>query len=104
MPSGVSYAEQQYHQQTYNYSFTENTHSTSLNDSSCFQPMGDSLATTLPSQSEESANSILQSVKEQEAQFERLTRELEAERQSVANQLERVRVSSRLSAASFNPI
>jgi len=66
--------------------------------------MGDSLATTLPSQSEESANSILQSVKEQEAQFERLTRELEAERQSVANQLERVRVSSRLSAASFNPI
>ena len=38
----------------------------------------------------ESANSILQSVKEQEAQFERLTIELEAERRSVANQLEQV--------------
>lgn len=38
----------------------------------------------------ESANSILQSVKEQEAQFERLTKELEAERRSVANQLEQV--------------
>ncbi|CAH1787566.1 unnamed protein product [Owenia fusiformis] len=38
---------------------------------------------------DESAASILQSVKEQEAQFEQLTRELEAERQSVANQLER---------------
>jgi len=38
----------------------------------------------------ESASSILQSVKEQEAQFERLTRELEAERRSVADQLEQV--------------
>ncbi|XP_076371116.1 splicing regulator ARVCF-like isoform X3 [Tachypleus tridentatus] len=36
----------------------------------------------------QSAASILQSVKEQEAQFEQLTRELEAERQSVATQLE----------------
>uniref|UniRef100_A0A668A684 Plakophilin 4 n=1 Tax=Myripristis murdjan TaxID=586833 RepID=A0A668A684_9TELE len=35
------------------------------------------------------ANNILASVKEQELQFERLTRELEVERQIVANQLER---------------
>lgn len=41
-------------------------------------------------QSHESASSILQSVKEQEAQFERLTKELEAERRSVADQLENV--------------
>lgn len=41
----------------------------------------------------DSANSILQSVKEQEAQFERLTRELEAERRSVADQLEGVSLS-----------
>ncbi|XP_059417361.1 plakophilin-4-like [Carassius carassius] len=37
---------------------------------------------------------ILDSVKEQELQFERLTRELEVERQIVANQLERCRLSS----------
>eukprot|EP00058_Branchiostoma_floridae_P026768 XP_002612259.1 hypothetical protein BRAFLDRAFT_246677 [Branchiostoma floridae] len=42
----------------------------------------------------ESAASILQSVKEQELQFEQLTRELEAERQSVANQLERCKLGS----------
>ncbi|XP_076307039.1 catenin delta-2-like isoform X3 [Tachypleus tridentatus] len=41
--------------------------------------------TSLPGQS---AATILQSVKEQEAQFKELTRELEAERQSVATQLE----------------
>lgn len=37
-------------------------------------------------------SSILQSVKEQEAQFEQLTRELEAERQSVTTQLERYKI------------
>lgn len=37
-----------------------------------------------------SAASILQSVKEQEAQFEHLTRQLEVERQTVASQLEKV--------------
>lgn len=36
------------------------------------------------------SNSILESVKEQEAQFERLTQELEAERRSVVDQLEQV--------------
>uniref|UniRef100_A0A3P8VP42 Plakophilin 4 n=1 Tax=Cynoglossus semilaevis TaxID=244447 RepID=A0A3P8VP42_CYNSE len=40
------------------------------------------------------ANNILASVKEQELQFERLTRELEVERQIVANQLERCRLGS----------
>ncbi|XP_077979163.1 catenin delta-2-like [Glandiceps talaboti] len=48
----------------------------------------------------ESAASILQSVKEQEAQFEKLTRELEAERQSVANQLEKVRLGSETASMS----
>uniref|UniRef100_UPI00358F6D32 catenin delta-2-like isoform X2 n=1 Tax=Myxine glutinosa TaxID=7769 RepID=UPI00358F6D32 len=40
------------------------------------------------------ASLILASVKEQEMQFERLTRELEAEHHSLANQLERCRLSS----------
>ncbi|KAJ8255356.1 hypothetical protein GJAV_G00203940 [Gymnothorax javanicus] len=40
------------------------------------------------------ACNILASVKEQELQFERLTRELEAERQIVASQLERCRLGS----------
>ncbi|XP_016111357.1 plakophilin-4-like isoform X2 [Sinocyclocheilus grahami] len=40
------------------------------------------------------ATNILASVKEQELQFERLTLELEVERQIVANQLERCRLSS----------
>ncbi|XP_077584037.1 plakophilin-4 isoform X3 [Stigmatopora nigra] len=40
------------------------------------------------------ANNILASVKEQELQFERLTRELEVERQIVANQLERCRLDA----------
>lgn len=35
------------------------------------------------------STNILQSVKEQEAQFERLKRELEVESKSVANQLEK---------------
>ncbi|XP_058509929.1 plakophilin-4-like isoform X10 [Solea solea] len=39
-------------------------------------------------------NNILASVKEQELQFERLTRELEVERQIVANQLERCRLGA----------
>ncbi|XP_018598710.2 plakophilin-4-like isoform X2 [Scleropages formosus] len=38
--------------------------------------------------------SLLESVKEQELQFERLTRELEAERQVVASQLERCRLGA----------
>lgn len=37
---------------------------------------------------------ILQSVKEQEAQFEQLSREIEAERECVANQLERCKLGS----------
>lgn len=41
----------------------------------------------------ESPASILASVKEQEAQFEKLTRALEEERRHVSAQLERVRVS-----------
>uniref|UniRef100_A0A8C5WES2 Plakophilin 4 n=1 Tax=Leptobrachium leishanense TaxID=445787 RepID=A0A8C5WES2_9ANUR len=43
---------------------------------------------------ETTATNILASVKEQELQFERLTRELEAERQIVANQLERCRIGA----------
>uniref|UniRef100_A0A3Q2Z4X7 Catenin (cadherin-associated protein), delta 2b n=1 Tax=Hippocampus comes TaxID=109280 RepID=A0A3Q2Z4X7_HIPCM len=42
----------------------------------------------------ESTSAILASVKEQELQFERLTRELEAERQIVASQLERCKLGS----------
>ncbi|XP_037395305.1 plakophilin-4 isoform X3 [Pygocentrus nattereri] len=45
-------------------------------------------------ESDSTANNILASVKEQELQFERLTRELEAERQIVANQLERCRLGA----------
>uniref|UniRef100_A0A4W5MZK9 Plakophilin 4 n=1 Tax=Hucho hucho TaxID=62062 RepID=A0A4W5MZK9_9TELE len=41
------------------------------------------------SQADTSTNNLLASVKEQELQFERLTRELEEERQIVASQLER---------------
>ncbi|XP_036400841.1 plakophilin-4 isoform X2 [Megalops cyprinoides] len=41
-----------------------------------------------------SATNILASVREQELQFERLTRELEVERQIVANQLERCRLGA----------
>ncbi|XP_053554301.1 plakophilin-4 isoform X5 [Bombina bombina] len=43
---------------------------------------------------ETTATNILASVKEQELQFERLTRELEVERQIVANQLERCRIGA----------
>uniref|UniRef100_A0A1A8MZW1 Catenin (Cadherin-associated protein), delta 2b n=1 Tax=Nothobranchius pienaari TaxID=704102 RepID=A0A1A8MZW1_9TELE len=42
----------------------------------------------------ETTSAILASVKEQELQFERLTRELEAERQMVASQLERCKLGS----------
>ncbi|XP_055737537.1 catenin delta-2-like [Salvelinus fontinalis] len=42
----------------------------------------------------ETTSAILASVKEQELQFERLTRELEAERQIVATQLERCKLGS----------
>ncbi|XP_022074236.1 plakophilin-4 isoform X3 [Acanthochromis polyacanthus] len=45
-------------------------------------------------QADNTANNILASVKEQELQFERLTRELEVERQIVANQLERCRLGA----------
>uniref|UniRef100_A0A674MCM7 Catenin delta 2 n=1 Tax=Takifugu rubripes TaxID=31033 RepID=A0A674MCM7_TAKRU len=50
----------------------------------------------------ETTSSILASVKEQELQFERLTRELEAERQIVATQLERCKLGSE--AGSMNSI
>ncbi|GAA6070586.1 plakophilin-4 isoform X1, partial [Tachysurus ichikawai] len=43
---------------------------------------------------ESTTTNILASVKEQELQFERLTRELEVERQIVANQLERCRLGA----------
>ncbi|XP_037831904.1 plakophilin-4 isoform X2 [Kryptolebias marmoratus] len=45
-------------------------------------------------ETDSTANNILASVKEQELQFERLTRELEVERQIVANQLERCRLGA----------
>ncbi|XP_069472494.1 plakophilin-4 isoform X10 [Ambystoma mexicanum] len=45
-------------------------------------------------ESKTTANTILASVKEQELQFQRLTRELEVERQIVASQLERCRLGA----------
>ncbi|NXP02481.1 PKP4 protein, partial [Thinocorus orbignyianus] len=45
-------------------------------------------------EAEATATTILASVKEQELQFQRLTRELEVERQIVANQLERCRLGA----------
>ncbi|XP_064183459.1 plakophilin-4 [Anguilla rostrata] len=45
-------------------------------------------------EADSNATNILASVKEQELQFERLTRELEVERQIVASQLERCRLGS----------
>uniref|UniRef100_UPI00398E614F plakophilin-4 n=1 Tax=Pristiophorus japonicus TaxID=55135 RepID=UPI00398E614F len=45
-------------------------------------------------ESETTATTILASVKEQELQFERLTKELELERQIVANQLERCKLGT----------
>ncbi|XP_068184941.1 plakophilin-4-like isoform X2 [Antennarius striatus] len=45
-------------------------------------------------EADRTANTILASVKEQELQFERLTRELEVERQIVASQLERCRLGA----------
>ncbi|XP_043549740.1 plakophilin-4 isoform X3 [Chiloscyllium plagiosum] len=54
-------------------------------------------------ESETTATTILASVKEQELQFERLTRELELERQIVANQLERCKLGTESpSAASIS--
>lgn len=50
--------------------------------------------THLAMESETTATTILASVKEQELQFERLTRELELERQIVANQLERCKLGT----------
>ncbi|KAM9851018.1 plakophilin-4 [Aulostomus maculatus] len=50
-------------------------------------------------EADNTANNILASVKEQELQFERLTRELEVERQIVANQLERCRLGAESPAA-----
>ena len=100
MPGSTMYVHQQHqyqhHSTTYtNYSYQDDV---SVNSSSYVHT---SSATTdmlsappaggpLAGEHNESANSILQSVKEQEAQFERLTKELEAERRSVANQLEQV--------------
>ncbi|KAM6986397.1 plakophilin-4-like isoform 2-T2 [Aplochiton taeniatus] len=51
-------------------------------------------ATDRNMETDSTANNILASVKEQELQFERLTRELEVERQIVANQLERCRLGA----------
>ncbi|XP_073093912.1 catenin delta-2 isoform X4 [Manis javanica] len=48
----------------------------------------------------ETTSAILASVKEQELQFERLTRELEAERQIVASQLERCKLGSQTGSMS----
>ncbi|XP_069898295.1 catenin delta-2 isoform X5 [Dipodomys merriami] len=48
----------------------------------------------------ETTSAILASVKEQELQFERLTRELEAERQIVASQLERCKLGSETGSVS----
>ncbi|XP_076840841.1 catenin delta-2b [Brachyhypopomus gauderio] len=48
----------------------------------------------------ETTSAILASVKEQELQFERLTRELEAERQIVATQLERCKLGSETGSVS----
>ncbi|XP_028835174.1 plakophilin-4 isoform X4 [Denticeps clupeoides] len=50
--------------------------------------------TTTTTNTTNTTTKILASVKEQELQFERLTRELEAERQIVANQLERCRLEA----------
>uniref|UniRef100_A0A672I5S5 Plakophilin 4 n=1 Tax=Salarias fasciatus TaxID=181472 RepID=A0A672I5S5_SALFA len=53
-------------------------------------------------EADSTANNILASVKEQELQFERLTRELEVERQIVANQLERCRLGAESPGAGSN--
>uniref|UniRef100_A0A8B9KH48 Catenin (cadherin-associated protein), delta 2a n=1 Tax=Astyanax mexicanus TaxID=7994 RepID=A0A8B9KH48_ASTMX len=50
----------------------------------------------------ETTSAILASVKEQELQFERLTRELEAERQIVATQLERCKLGSETGGSMSN--
>ncbi|XP_048363312.1 catenin delta-2 isoform X2 [Sphaerodactylus townsendi] len=64
----------------------------SLDKTSSLSPM---LNTSSGDGSEtETTSAILASVKEQELQFERLTRELEAERQIVASQLERCKLGS----------
>lgn len=97
--------QQQYHHQhqytSYsNYSFNDNSHSTSLNQSSTYLDKTTSNG-RLPSSNDLAAHSsadhtmdtessLMQSVKEQEEQFERLQRELEAERRSVAEQLDQV--------------
>uniref|UniRef100_A0A8C5TD40 Plakophilin 4 n=1 Tax=Malurus cyaneus samueli TaxID=2593467 RepID=A0A8C5TD40_9PASS len=57
-------------------------------------------------ETETTATTILASVKEQELQFQRLTRELEVERQIVANQLERCRLgaeSPSIASTRYNP-
>ncbi|XP_064476497.1 splicing regulator ARVCF-like isoform X1 [Ornithodoros turicata] len=51
-----------------------------------------------------SAASIFQSVKEQEEQFALLTRQLEAERQCVANQLEKIKLRDRDDAVSISSV
>lgn len=47
----------------------------------------------IPQEKGKVGTSIIQTVKEQEAQFEQLTQELEAERRSIAFQLERCKLS-----------
>lgn len=95
MPGSTMYVQHQYqHHSSYtNYSYHDDS---SVNSSSYVHHTSsagnDMISGPAGGEQNESANSILQSVKEQEAQFERLTKELEAERRSVANQLEQVGV------------
>lgn len=87
--------EQNYQRQPQSYSslgsFNNQSHSTSINQSvSAYPYHNNDDPSSSAAINESSASSIMHTVKEQEAQFERLTRELEAERQSVADQLEQV--------------
>ncbi|XP_060755724.1 catenin delta-2 isoform X1 [Neoarius graeffei] len=66
------------------------------------QPAESENASTGDRSESEAASAILASVKEQELQFERLTRELEAERQIVATQLERCKRGSETGSTMSN--
>uniref|UniRef100_A0A8C6YEP3 Plakophilin 4 n=1 Tax=Naja naja TaxID=35670 RepID=A0A8C6YEP3_NAJNA len=58
------------------------------------QPTNQESSANPAMETEATATTILASVKEQELQFQRLTRELEVERQIVASQLERCRLGA----------
>ncbi|MCJ8745870.1 hypothetical protein PDJAM_G00135370 [Pangasius djambal] len=66
------------------------------------QPAESENASTGDRTESEATSAILASVKEQELQFERLTRELEAERQIVATQLERCKQGSETGSTMSN--